>query len=93
MLHDASKAANVRNVVVYGDPSGGTNPVVDNLDTTNVTVAYSGYGLDTGTVSVSVTNYQFQFVLPIGITSMQMPDYTTTLVAECAGTGDCAGEP
>jgi Flp pilus assembly protein TadG len=93
VLHDASKAANVQNVVVYGDPAGGTTPVVDNLATTNVTVAYSGYGLDTGTVSVSITGYQFQFVLPIGTTSMQMPNYTTTLVAECAGTGDCAGEP
>jgi Flp pilus assembly protein TadG len=93
VLHDPSKADNVKNVVVYGDPAGGTTPVVDNLDTTNVTVAYSGYGLDTGTVSVSITGYQFQFVLPVGVTSIQMPNYTTTLMAECAGTGECAGQP
>jgi Flp pilus assembly protein TadG len=95
VLHDNSAARDdkIKNVVVYGDPTGGTNPVVDRLATTNVTVSHSGYGLDTGTVSVSITDYQFQFVLPIGIASMQMPNYTTTLMAECAGTGDCAGEP
>jgi Flp pilus assembly protein TadG len=95
VLHDASAAsdAKVNNVVVYGDPAGGTDAVVNNLATTNVTVSRSGYGLDTGTVSVSITDYQFQFVLPIGVASMQMPNYTTTLMAECAGTGDCAGEP
>jgi Flp pilus assembly protein TadG len=95
VLHDNSAATDdkIRNVVVYDDPAGGTNPVVNNLATTNVTVSHSGYGLDTGTVSVSITDYQFQFVLPIGVTSMAMPNYTTTLMAECAGTGDCAGEP
>jgi Flp pilus assembly protein TadG len=95
VLHDNSAATDdkIKNVVVYGDPAGGTNPVVNNLATTNVTVSHSGYGLDTGTVSVSITDYQFQFVLPIGVTSMAMPNYTTTLMAECAGTGECAGEP
>jgi Flp pilus assembly protein TadG len=95
VFHDSSTAsdAKIKNVVVYGDPAGGTNPVVDNLATTNIQVSRSGYGLDTGTVSVSITSYQFQFVLPVGISSMTMPNYTTTLMAECAGTGDCAGEP
>lgn len=96
VLHDNSAASKdkIKNVVVYGDPAGGSNPVVDNLaTTTNVSVSYSGYGLDTGTVTVAITNYQFQFVLPIGVASIQMPNYTTTLAAECAGTGDCAGEP
>jgi Flp pilus assembly protein TadG len=97
VLHDASAAtdAKIRNVVVYGDPAGGTNPVVPNLaaTATDITISRSGFGLDTGTVSVSITNYQFQFVLPIGIASMAMPNYSTTLMAECAGTGDCAGEP
>ena len=95
VLHDSSSASDdkIKNVVVYGDPAGGTNPVVDNLAPANITVSRSGYGLDTGTVSVGITAYQFQFVLPIGVASMQMPNYTTTLMAECAGTGDCAGEP
>ena len=95
VLHQASDIDNVKRVVVYGDPAGGTNPVVDNLDIPNVDVSYSPnppftladppFGLDTGAVSVSITNYQFQFVLPIGVTSIQMPSYTTTLTGESAG--------
>jgi hypothetical protein len=85
VLHKASDIADVKKVVVYGNPAGGTTPVVDNLGIPNVDVSYSGFGLDAGTVSVSITNYQFQFLLPIGPTSIQMPGYTTTLTGECAG--------
>jgi Flp pilus assembly protein TadG len=85
VLHQASDIADVKRVVVFGDPAGGTNPVVNNLDVPNVDVSYTGFGLDTGTVSVSITNYQFQFVLPIGVTSIQMPSYRTTLTGESAG--------
>src|SRR5438552_6565331 len=41
VLHQASDIADVKRVVVYGDPAGGTNPVVDNLDIPNVVVCYS----------------------------------------------------
>ena len=85
VLHKASDIADVKKVVVYGNPAGGTTPIVDNLGTPNVDVSYSAFGLDAGTVSVSITNYQFQFLLPIGLTSIQMPSYTTTLTGECAG--------
>ncbi len=85
VLHSSGDAGAVKNVVVYGDPNGGTTPVVQNLDATNVIVTYQGYGLDTGTVSVSITNYQFDFVLPFLSTSIQMPSYTTTLSGESAG--------
>jgi len=86
VVHRQADINDVKNVVVYGDPAGGTDPLVPNLSTTtNVSVTYSGFGLDTGTVSVSITNYQFDFVLPIGQTSIQMPNYTTTLTAESAG--------
>ncbi len=84
-LNPSSSAANVKNVVVYGDPAGGTQPVVNNLATSNVNVAYSGFGLNDGTVSVSITNYQFNFVLPLLVTSISMPSYSTTLTAESAG--------
>ncbi len=84
-LNPASSAANVKNVVVYGDPTGGTQPVVNNLATSNVNVVYSGFGLNDGTVSVSITNYQFTFVLPLLVTSISMPSYSTTLTAESAG--------
>jgi Flp pilus assembly protein TadG len=84
-LHSAADVADVKNVVVYGDPAGGSTPTVPNLSTTNVAVTYSSFGLNTGTVSVSVTNYQFQFVIPIVGTTITMPSYTTTLTGESVG--------
>src|SRR6266699_5586086 len=85
VIHSAADAASVKNLVVYGDPAGGSNPVVDNLTTANVTVTYSNFGLETGTASVSITGYQFQFVLPLVTTAIQMPNYTTTLTGESVG--------
>ena len=76
----------VQNVVVYGDADGGTKPLVDNLTVDNVDVNYTGFGLATGTVQVTITDYEFNFVLPIVGKSIQMPSYTTTLTGESAGT-------
>ena len=84
-VHSAADVADVKNVVVYGDPAGGSQPTVPNLSTTNVSVTYSQFGLNKGTVSVSVTNYQFQFVIPIVGTTISMPSYTTTLTGESVG--------
>lgn len=84
-VHSAADVAEVQNVVVYGDPAGGSQPTVPNLSTTNVSVTYSQFGLNKGTVSVSVTNYQFQFVIPIVGTTISMPSYTTTLTGESVG--------
>jgi Flp pilus assembly protein TadG len=75
----------IKNIVVYGNSAGGTQPLVENLTTSNVNVNYSAFGLDGGTVSVSITNYQFQLVLPLIGTSIPMPSYTTTLTGESAG--------
>lgn len=75
----------IRNVAVYGDPAGGATPVVNNLTTANVNVTYTGFELGRGTATVSITNYQFQFVIPLVSTSIQMPAYATTLTAESAG--------
>ncbi|MEP6921530.1 MAG: TadE/TadG family type IV pilus assembly protein [bacterium] len=75
----------VRNVAVYGDPAGGTTPMVNNLTPANVNVQYTGFGVGQGTVAVSITNYQFQFVVPIVGTTISMPDYNTTLTGESAG--------
>ena len=84
-LHKSDDVDKVKNVVVYGDPDGAGQPMVPNLTPENVTVNYSGYGLNKGTVSVSVTNYQFQFVIPIVGTTITMPNYTTTLRGESVG--------
>ena len=84
-VHSANDVAQIKNVVVYGDPAGGSQPLVPNLSTTNVSVNYSNFALNKGTVSVSVTNYQFQFVLPLVASSITMPNYTTTLTGESVG--------
>ena len=59
--------------------------MVPNLTAANVAVNYSGYGLNKGTVSVSVNSYQFQFVIPLFGASITMPNYTTTLAGESVG--------
>lgn len=84
-LNTAANSAQVKNVVVFGNPSGTGSPMVNNLSAANVDVNYSGFGLNDGTVSVSITNYQFQFVIPVVGTTITMPSYKTTLTAECAG--------
>jgi Flp pilus assembly protein TadG len=84
-MHSSADAAQVKNVVVYGDPAGGGQPMLNNLSTANVNVDYNAFGLNDGTVSVSITGYQFQFVVPIIGTTITMPSYTTTLTAESAG--------
>ncbi len=85
VTHSSADVAAVKNVVVYDDPAGATQPLVDNLTTSNVDVSYSNFGLNGGTATVSITSYQFQFVFPIVSTSIQMPAYATTLTAESAG--------
>jgi Flp pilus assembly protein TadG len=76
----------IRNVAVYGDPAGGTQPMVNDLTPANLSVQYTDFGVGAGTVAVTITNYQFQFVVPVIGTTMQMPDYNTTLTGESAGT-------
>lgn len=85
VVHKQIEIADVKNVVVYGDPAGGTKPVVENLTTDNVQVNYSGFTLDGGTVQVTITGYEFNFVVPIVSTKIQMPNYSTTLTGESAG--------
>jgi Flp pilus assembly protein TadG len=83
--HPVSDVAAVQNVVVYGDPAGGSKPVVNDLTTANVQVQYSNFGLGAGTVSVSITNYKFNFIIPIVGKTISMPNYNTTLTGENAG--------
>ncbi|HUE81112.1 MAG TPA: TadE family protein [Pyrinomonadaceae bacterium] len=85
VINSAADVNEVKNVVVYGDPAGGTKPLVNNLATSNVEVTYSNFGLNDGTATVTITDYQFQFVIPIVSTTIQMPSYATTLTAESAG--------
>ena len=84
-LHSSTDTQGVKNVVVYGDPAGGSQPLVPNLSTANVSVNYSDFALNKGTVTVSITSYQFQFVLPLVSSSITMPSYSTTLTGESIG--------
>lgn len=85
VLHSSGDINQVKNVVVFGNVAGTGNPMLPNLSTTNVNVSYNNFGLNDGTVTVSITNYQFQFVIPIVGTSITMPSYSTTLTGESAG--------
>ena len=85
VLHTANDVDQVKNVVVFGDAAGTGNPMLPNLSASNVNVAYNGFGLNDGTVTVSITNYQFQLVIPMVGTTITMPSYSTTLTGESAG--------
>ena len=84
-LHTPTDITAIQNVVVYGDPAGGTQPIVPNLTTDNVTINYSDIGVNKGTVSVGIDKYQFQFVIPLIGSSITMPAYSTTLTGESTG--------
>ena len=84
-LHTQADAGSVKNVVVYGNPEGSGQPMLNNLSTGIVNVDYDNFGLNDGTVSVSIDEYQFQFVIPIFGATITMPSYKTTLTAESAG--------
>jgi Flp pilus assembly protein TadG len=84
-MHTQASSAQVKNVVVYGNPEGSGQAMLTNLSTGIVNVDYNNFGLNNGTVSVSITNYQFQFVIPLFGARITMPNYKTTLTAESAG--------
>ena len=88
VLHrsNSGEDANIKNLVVYGNVAGGTNPLVPGLTTANVTVSRtSDFSVNRGTATVSITGYEFKFVLPMLPKKIAMPHYTTTLTGECAG--------
>lgn len=80
-------AGNVKNVAVYGTPNppGGAKPLVNNLTTGNVTVAYESFGIKQGRVTVKITGYQFAFTVPLIGATINLGEYKTTLTGEAAG--------
>lgn len=84
VLHKATDIEDVKKIVVYGDLTE-TTPLLDNFSTGNVDVIYDNFKLDGGTVRVSVHDYDFQLILPLLVSSIRMPNYTTTLTGESAG--------
>src|SRR6185369_1865701 len=54
----------VKNMVLYGTPTAGTTPLVNNLTAANITVCYSNdFGVAQGTVSVKIENYNYTFAV------------------------------
>jgi len=84
----------IKNVVLYNNPIGGTQPFVPNLQASNIIITYSkrpgspspdseNFGPGTGTVSVKIQNYNYKFAL--SPTPFPMPPYETTARGESAG--------
>ena len=76
----------IRNVAIYGNPAGTGQSMVNGLVPANLDVKYTNFGVGSGTVAVTVTSYQFKFVIPFHGATISMPDYNTTLTGESAGT-------
>lgn len=74
-------------------PNAGANPLISGLTAANVSVSYLGdpsppptaYGVNLGTATVSIQNYQFTLSIPFAAQTLNMPAYTSTLTAESAG--------
>lgn len=76
----------VKNVVLYDDPNGGTQPLLPDMTADNVMVTYSDdFSVNSGTATVTINSYNFKFVLPFLPSQITMPASSTTLTGESAG--------
>ena len=92
VTHYETDADAVKNVAVYGNPEGSGQPLVAGLEPWMLDVDYKessipgvGFGYPDGSVTVSLTDYEFRFVLPFLGDGVTLPAYRTTLTAESAG--------
>jgi Flp pilus assembly protein TadG len=95
-LNAPGSASTVKNVVMYGTTSAGSQTIVHGLNTNHIQVNYSGdFGVHLGSVSVTLTNFQFEFLtLPDVLgASLTFPDYQVTLTGESAGCVPTAADP
>ena len=95
VLHEPS-AKCVKNVAVYGethitaypncDPPLGQPALINGLAPANIVVTYDGgYSPDQGSATVTIQNFTFDLSIPLFGKTLNMPDYSTTLMAESAG--------
>ena len=89
--NDAAGQQAVKNMVVYGDPAGGTTPLVNGLTTSNVAIEYVNYdGVQLSSrATVKINNYQFNFAIPLIGGTITMPAYRTSLPGESVGYIPC----
>jgi Flp pilus assembly protein TadG len=89
VVHSQAEMGDVKLMAVYGTTADGAQPLVDHLTTDNVLVEYSGapnaFGVNKGTVTVKIQNYDFNFSIPLVGGQIRMPGYKTTLTGENAG--------
>jgi Flp pilus assembly protein TadG len=92
--NDSTSIQAVKNMVVYGDPNANpvtAKPVVPGLATSNVSVEHQNFGgvLLSSRATVSINNYKFKFLVPIIGTTINLPNYRTSLPGESAGYVPC----
>ena len=89
--NDAAGMQAVKNMVVYGDPAGGTTPLVNGLSTSNVQIEYVNYnGVQlSARATVKIDNYQFNFGVPLIGGTVTMPEYRTSMPGESVGYVPC----
>lgn len=88
--HTQADAENAKRMAVYGTLNDGAAPMVSGLSTGQVKVTYTNFNVGEGTVTVKIDSYDFKFVVPLVGTTIRMPEYTSTLTAENAGTEPAA---
>jgi Flp pilus assembly protein TadG len=89
--NDSAGQQAVKNMVVYGNPNGGTTPVVSGLTTSNVGLEYVNYeGVELSSrATVKISNYKFKFSVPLIGATINMPAYRTSLPGESVGYVPC----
>ena len=89
--NDSAGEQAVKNMVVYGNPNGGTTPLVNGLTTSNVGIEYVNYnGVQLSSrATVKITNYKFKFSIPMIGAAINMPAYRTSLPGESVGYVPC----
>ena len=89
--NDTAGQQAVKNMVVYGNPDGGTTPLINGLTTNNVGIEYVNYnGVQLSSrATVKITNYKFTFTVPLFGATINMPAYRTSLPGESVGYVPC----
>ena len=75
----------IKNYALYGNSAGTGPKLVSDLQASNICIEYSSFGVGSGTVSVSITGYDFAFRVPGVNRTITMPPYRTTINGESAG--------
>ena len=73
----------IQNFAIYGNAAG-TGENVTGLQPSNICVEYTNFGVATGRVTVSIVNFNFNFVIPGIARVITMPPYSTTVPGESA---------